>query len=44
MKNKDGGGRGGGDNFSFLKRGGGLLERGRLIEDLWYFLRDSDMN
>ena len=30
MKNKDGGGRGGGDDFSFLKRGVGLIREGAL--------------
>ena len=47
MKNKDGGGRGGGgglNNFSLTSERGGLLERGHLIEYLWYFIRDSDMN
>ena len=43
MKNKDGGeGRdvireGGLINFPPLKRGGGLLEKGGLIKDLWNF-------
>ena len=42
----EGGGEGGVNNFSLTseKGGGGLLERGRLIEYLRYFIRDSDMN
>ena len=47
MKNKDGGGREGGgglNNFSLTSEKGGLLERGRLIEYLRYFIRNSDMN
>ena len=46
MEGKGEGGGGKLNNFSLTseKGRGGLLERGRLIEYLRYFIRDSDMN